>query len=90
MVNRRRRVPRDGAADPFGSPHGVALLERYHAQQVHGLGLVRLRSQDAAVDFRRLVKLAPLVMLDRRSQFVRHGNSLFACGTGEPVLMHGA
>ena len=56
VVGRGRRIPRDRPTDPFGCPHGIALLVGNNSQQVHGLGVIRLRRKEMTIRLGRLVE----------------------------------
>src|SRR5262249_54311110 len=73
VVSRDAGTQGDGPADQLAGANVVAELVGEHAQQVQGVGVVRLAGKDGLVLLRRLVQL-PLPMVSQgQSQFVVHG-----------------
>ena len=58
MIGRLAIVQGDGLADQFRGGFGLALLQRNHAQQMQGVGAVRIGGQDFAVKRGSLLQLS--------------------------------
>ena len=72
MVDVGVRPQSQGPADLLHGTRLVPLLMEEHAQQVQGLGVLRLARDDALVQLGGQAQLSRSVLLDRGSQDVLH------------------
>ncbi len=78
------RPKRHGPADQLDGAGVVALLVAQHAEQVEGVGVLRLSGQDRLVQLRRRRQVPGLVLLNGGGQIVLHGRD----STGHPPIRH--
>jgi hypothetical protein len=72
VVDGIARVLRNGPADILGRTPQFSLLECNHAQEMQGVGMLGLVSQDIAVHLRGLGQTAALVLLNSELEVTTH------------------